>query len=170
MIAVADPQWKEGVVESEVPEGTGFQVGDWNRFYDTVVDVIDVRTRRLVASIRRDEFWWGIGPGMHTSNYFEEDGILPKIEVWHLHLGETTDARWLLNVVDRSQKNSEWVELRELLVSSQQSVRWNESRAWPIGAGWRWVAWPWADAGSCHAWLIGASTTSCSRRSIGTGS
>ena len=54
--------------------------------YDTVIDVIDLEARRLVATRRVDAPLRGwVDPG-HAFSYREADGVLPRLDVWEVSL------------------------------------------------------------------------------------
>lgn len=83
--SVADPEWHEAVYPVSTGPGSHW-VDDWNAFYDSVIDVIDPSSGRLVTSHQFDEYFttW-IEPGLAASNTLVE-GVLPRVRVWRLHI------------------------------------------------------------------------------------
>ena len=55
------------------------------RFFDTIVEVIDVRARALVASRRFDESLSVVGSGLVRTLGQEEDGTA-RFTAWHMRL------------------------------------------------------------------------------------
>jgi hypothetical protein len=55
-ITVPDDEWAEGLVESPYPEGTGYEIGEADKYYDTIVEVIDPDRGEVIASQRYDEW------------------------------------------------------------------------------------------------------------------
>lgn len=84
-IQVADLEWIAGVVKSDFPEGTGYQVGDRNRFLDTVIEVLDGSTGEVIASKRFDAALTLVGGGA-TAEYHEDAHGVPRIEIRRLAL------------------------------------------------------------------------------------
>lgn len=80
---VHDAQWHEAVVERA---GGAYWVDDWDRFFDSIVDVIDPGSGELIARQRFDEYFtkWA-GPGLVASNMLVE-GVYPRIRVTRLRL------------------------------------------------------------------------------------
>jgi hypothetical protein len=79
---VADEQWAEGVERSVYHEGRGYEVKDWNKYQDTILEAIDVASGLVVGRIRLDEFIWSLGSGRTAASYFEDQGVFPKIALW----------------------------------------------------------------------------------------
>lgn len=87
---VADPEWKRAVPDVETPLGVGLVVGpeSVSRLQDSVVEVIDLRTGLLLASIRIDARVDFISDDGTAAAYREDTMGIPSIDVWKfvLHL------------------------------------------------------------------------------------
>lgn len=86
---VSGPRWEEGIEPFTLPDGrVANRVINWERRYDTVVDIVNPATGTLIKSVKI--------PGVRA--YFVEDGILagpvindlgnPAIKVWLVTLSE----------------------------------------------------------------------------------
>lgn len=64
---------------------------EWDREYDTIVEVIDIRTGQLLASQRFDQYLRYLLPGGYAVHYREDALGEPFLDVWQLHF--VTSAR-----------------------------------------------------------------------------
>lgn len=84
IVSRADAQWHEAVEPDESSIGGFTWTDDWDRFFDTVIEVIDPVSKEVLASRRVDEFYWvGLGGG-HYASYKEGDDGTPQIHVWRV--------------------------------------------------------------------------------------
>ena len=89
LIHVADARW-----EPRPPVqcgGAGMLCvadSDWERIYDTVIEVIDLPTRRLVASTRVSQRLLGFAGDGVAASYEEDTDGNPRYAVWRLVLRE----------------------------------------------------------------------------------
>lgn len=91
LIAVADEEWQEGVIRSPVPEGTGFTVGDYNRYFDTVVELIDPGRASLLGTTRVDEYLISMLDSSHAISYRENMQGFPRADVWRFHVPDSNE-------------------------------------------------------------------------------
>jgi hypothetical protein len=82
---VADARWRSAL---EKATRTEYRVTDFDRYYDTIVERIDVQAMRVVASVRIDQMVWDFaGPGMAYWRYEDASGN-PRVAVARLQLRE----------------------------------------------------------------------------------
>lgn len=85
LIAVPDPRWREGIVPSPVPEGTGYQIGDANRYFDTMIELIDPERAVVLGSTRVDAFLVSMLDASTALSYRETEAGFPRADVWRFH-------------------------------------------------------------------------------------
>jgi len=68
------------------PSGEGARVVDYDATFDSIVEVIDPRTGRLLASGRVDEHLTQFVADGVAASYTEDAGGVPKIAIWRLRL------------------------------------------------------------------------------------
>jgi hypothetical protein len=84
LLDIPDPRWREGIGRLEAPPG--FVRTNWHRYVDTVLEVIDPQTRKVVARRKFDERIEQIVTDDRVASFHEETGIhiwrvvLPKNE------------------------------------------------------------------------------------------
>lgn len=85
---VAADEWSEGVVPSDDGyDGAQWIVGDYDLFYDTVVEVIDPEAGEVIASGRFDPWFQNfVDEGLVASYVPHRPGEGPRIRVWELSL------------------------------------------------------------------------------------
>jgi hypothetical protein len=85
---VADPSWQDALVPLNDPmEGHEWEVVDRDRFFDTIVDVIDPSQGRLIASARFDPWFMQFASDGIVASYLPpQRGLGPRIRVWRLSL------------------------------------------------------------------------------------
>ncbi len=86
-MSVPDSEWPDYVTMSGNYEGEFVEVLDYQRAFDTVVEVIDTQTGSLLASSRLDQSLFRfIGDNEIVSNSeYEEDGSV-RVRIWKLEL------------------------------------------------------------------------------------
>lgn len=84
-IAVADSRWPPKVSKKEIEESEHSPMLNWSdKVFDTVIEVLDARTGRLLASHRFDQLFSAfVGPGMMYSMKEAQDGTIQMV-VWQL--------------------------------------------------------------------------------------
>jgi len=88
IVNVADPAWHKAVVPDPIgPTGYGWN-GNWNQFFDTIVEVIDPASAQVIASRRLDQCLWRFAGPNIAASYKPPDGaeIVPRLELWRLAL------------------------------------------------------------------------------------
>lgn len=78
---LSDPNWPAGLTSGSA-EGGGYGVSDWERLFDSYVEVIDTSTMELVASRRYDEYFLGFTNRGHIIGYREDAEGTPSIDLW----------------------------------------------------------------------------------------
>lgn len=84
LLGLPDPEWYEGIEKSDVPEGTGYQIADSSKFFDSVIEVIDAERGVVLGSGRFDRFFDGIVRGPMVASYRTEPPGFPYIDVWRV--------------------------------------------------------------------------------------
>lgn len=83
LVAVPDPRWSEAARSLPEPDP---EAVDWDRFFDTVIEVFDTRSGQLVAHSRIDVYLQElIRPGLAAS-YMEGDLGVPNVVLWRMEL------------------------------------------------------------------------------------
>ena len=82
---VADPHWKRGFARRVGVDGRlRFVVSDFDKAYDTLIDVIDVVTWKVVLSQRTDRYFFGfLGDGL-LGRYVRRGAGQPALELWRV--------------------------------------------------------------------------------------
>lgn len=89
LIHVADAQWEpRPPVQCGGPGMLCVADSDWEHIYDTVIEVIDLPRRRLVASTRVSQRLLGFAGEGIAASYEEDAGGNPRYAVWRLVLRE----------------------------------------------------------------------------------
>lgn len=85
-VRIPDRDWRRGLGETvDTPEGASARRGDHQQLFDTVVEVIDPATLRVVRTARFDAFVWLLSPGELVG--FRESPIgEPILEFWSVRL------------------------------------------------------------------------------------
>ena len=89
MLRVPDANWAPGPGAQALRPDQQHLV-DFNREYDTLIEVIDARTGRLIAAQRFDEALWKLLPGGYVTWYREDPNGEPHLEIWQLMVSTTT--------------------------------------------------------------------------------
>ncbi len=86
LATVAADDWWEGLVrQEEAVEGNEWQVADWDRFVDTMVEVIDPEDGRVLASERFDPWLQSFAAERTVASYVPAEGTRgPRVRVWTL--------------------------------------------------------------------------------------
>lgn len=86
-IRIPDEHWEEAFEPGRDPYGRERpMVKDWNRYYDTMLEVIDPRTGTVVAAKRHPRAAWGLTRDGHLiTHVFSEEGT-PFVEVLEARL------------------------------------------------------------------------------------
>lgn len=82
-VAVPAEQWRSGIVSSGIREGTGYEFGDRNTVFDTVVEVLDPSTGEVLGRGRFDAALSIVAPRTAAAYYEDERGV-PRIELLSL--------------------------------------------------------------------------------------
>jgi len=85
ILQVPDANWRAPPA-AMLPQGERGPPVDWDREYDTIVEVINTRTGRLLASQRFGELLRRLMPGGHVAHYREDTDGEPFLAVWQLSL------------------------------------------------------------------------------------
>lgn len=86
---VPDPEWEEAVKPGRDPYGRpamAIAQSDLSDYMDSVVEILDLRTNALVASVRMDPYVDFLLPGGFAASYREDEVGHPRIDVWQLTL------------------------------------------------------------------------------------
>lgn len=75
---VPDPRWKSAVVPMNARE---HRVTDFNRYYDTVIEQIDLSTNRVLATAKMDQVLWGFVGSDQLWYYTESDSSALKVTI-----------------------------------------------------------------------------------------
>jgi hypothetical protein len=82
LTAVADANWKKHLRRRVGPEGPFYGVTSYTGFYDTMVELIDTLTGRVVATRRVDAFLRGFVDDNHVfSIEIDSDGVAQN-DIW----------------------------------------------------------------------------------------
>lgn len=85
MVKVADANWRTAV-ESTSPDGRFFRVLDQHGYRDTMLEAIDVRSRRIIVSSRVPQLLWGfLDTGLAYGPGEDADGN-PVVRVFRAHI------------------------------------------------------------------------------------
>ncbi|MFS8636691.1 MAG: 6-bladed beta-propeller [Gemmatimonadota bacterium] len=83
---VADTNWKAGIGKMENgPEGS-YYIADHSRLLDTMLEVIDPRTGRLVMSQRVPQFVVAFLSDEMIASYRADDDGVPFIDIWRMRI------------------------------------------------------------------------------------
>ncbi|MFQ5704848.1 MAG: hypothetical protein ACE5HT_12605 [Gemmatimonadales bacterium] len=87
VIAVPDERWSEALTPVKYPDGTeGYEPQDWNSVFDTVIEVLEPATGRLIVSRRFPQFMRKMIDERHLfSDAAIRDGGA-ALDVWHVTL------------------------------------------------------------------------------------
>lgn len=93
LIGTPDPDWQDAVSWDKHPDGPGrMTVNNFHGVYDTVIDIIDMKNRQILASYRVDPYLLDFAAPDEVYAYdVAEDGT-PHITVWRVQ-HTTPDAR-----------------------------------------------------------------------------
>jgi hypothetical protein len=86
LVAVAGEEWRQGLRQHGLPEGTGYDIEDFNMYFDTVVEVIDLERRQVVKRSRFDSYFPGFLGDGHVTSYSEDADGVPRINIIRLRL------------------------------------------------------------------------------------
>jgi hypothetical protein len=85
MVKVADANWRTAV-ESTSPDGRFFRVRDQHGYRDTMLEAIDIRSRRIIVSSRVPQLLWGfLGAGLVYGPGEDAEGN-PVVQVFRAHI------------------------------------------------------------------------------------
>lgn len=92
LITVPDTRWRSVIVEDPMH---GYRYTDGHAFYDTIIEVIDLREGRVIGSARHDRFMSAgfAGDGLVSSFRLEEERMAAFIDVWRITLPDREAAR-----------------------------------------------------------------------------
>ncbi len=89
MLRVPDENWRpQAGAVARRSDGPG--VIAFDREYDTIIEILDPATGRVIATERFDQALWRLMPGGLVSWYREEEDGEPHLEVWQLTLTRPT--------------------------------------------------------------------------------
>jgi hypothetical protein len=86
LLDVPDDRFAEGIEREMTSRGTFWNIVDYERVYDSVIEVIDVNSGRVLVSHRSD-YWIPnfIGTDLVYA-YREDEGGTPSLHIWRLRL------------------------------------------------------------------------------------
>ncbi|MDP2956353.1 MAG: hypothetical protein Q8N53_08020 [Longimicrobiales bacterium] len=82
-IRVADPEWERAM---EIRPGRPKRVVNYNKFYDTILEVIDPEKGEVLASRRVDPFLEHFLGGGLMASYREDESGWPFVQVWRISM------------------------------------------------------------------------------------
>jgi hypothetical protein len=85
-IARADNEWHKALVPDRAIPGGYTQTDDWDQFFDTVVEVLDLKRGQVIASARFDQFFLSSMGGGYVASYKESPFGTPQVLLWRLVL------------------------------------------------------------------------------------
>jgi hypothetical protein len=88
---VADGDWADALETGPDPYGRprmGVPQGSQSDLYDSMIEVLDPATGRLLASTRIDAALGFLLPGGYAASYREDDGGNPFIDIWRMEVVE----------------------------------------------------------------------------------
>jgi hypothetical protein len=86
---VADSNWADALETVKDPYGrprVGVPQGSQSDFYDSIIEVIDPATGRLLASTRIGAALYALLPGNYAASYREDEGGNPFIDIWRFEM------------------------------------------------------------------------------------
>lgn len=87
LIQIADRDWSEGLGDVADPYGRLYKgIADPERYYDSVVEAIDLRTRRVAGAMRVDEAMEGFTQDGLLYGYKEAATGEPYVPIWRLNI------------------------------------------------------------------------------------
>lgn len=86
LVAVADPNYNATLERRQMTDGIRYIPKDLNRYFDTVIEVIDPKAGRLIASQRLDQHITHFLDADHVAGYREMPDGTPVISVWRVQL------------------------------------------------------------------------------------
>ena len=92
LTTVADTGWRRGLVAN--PRGRGenaLRLIDPNKYFDSVMEVIDLKAGKLVASTRFDQWLNDLISPNQAASYEEDKNLNPKIVVWRFSLQQPAE-------------------------------------------------------------------------------
>jgi hypothetical protein len=94
LVLLADRNWRDGLrYETNEDGGGGYAIANAERYYDSILDVIDPRTGRLVTSRRFDAMLSVLtDDGLAIGVRADEDGV-EHVDVWQVSLRGLAAAR-----------------------------------------------------------------------------
>ena len=93
LVRVADATWQRGVGTLAGPRSSGLGVKDRAAYYDTIVEVFDVRTGGLLATRRLPDYLVRFDPQGYVVGYREDEAGYPYVDVYRMHLQPGGRAR-----------------------------------------------------------------------------
>lgn len=88
VVVLADANWKaaSGSSTGRVVERRRLSLAENAPFYDTVIEALDPRTGRVLASVRRDEFFARVRGGPYLARFRSEESGEDVVEIWRYQL------------------------------------------------------------------------------------
>jgi hypothetical protein len=92
LVTVPDARWQSVIVEDPMH---GYRYTDVAAFYDTIIEVIDLRTGRVIGSARLDPFMGAgfAGDGITSSFRLDERRMAAFIDVWRVQIPDPEARR-----------------------------------------------------------------------------
>lgn len=84
MVQVAGKEWRKGVIAGA--SGHDGRVVDWNAYYDTVIEVIDPDTGRLLQTTRLPLAFNAFVDDDLISTVVLDEAAVPHLTIWRLRL------------------------------------------------------------------------------------
>lgn len=89
---VADSSWSHGFARSApIFNEAPFDVQDYDRAFDTIIEVIDPGTRHVIHTERIDRYFFGFLQGGYILRYSTTPESEPRLEIWSFSFAEGRD-------------------------------------------------------------------------------
>lgn len=83
---VADPHYRDALIRRDGPRGPRYEFTEQDRVFDSIIEVIDPVSGRLLSSLRVPQVLHNFaGPGLVFGSREDADGM-PFLDVWRVHL------------------------------------------------------------------------------------
>jgi hypothetical protein len=85
LVHVADANWRSGLGDAKDPYGRTYRgIVDYNKYFDTVIEAIDVARAQLLGTVRIDNAAFGFTDDGLMFGYDEASSGEPFIPVWRV--------------------------------------------------------------------------------------
>ena len=91
LISVADDDWRQALtLRRDHPDGPTYVPRDMHSYFDTIVEVLDPATGRLLSSARVDRYITRFADATHLVSFTESSTGAPRAEIWRVEITPTT--------------------------------------------------------------------------------